>query len=386
LAALFVSGQELNSVVRGIAFALKLLASTLAGAALTLPLWKDNVTPHTYPLYPDQIATPYSQGEGQTVVYSQTRVAGTLSDAASARSDVDQVASSDVPRRIRTLRFADTSAENTATRSAPLKAALPISRTPLPLVRNWRYQLTNVNPSEVANSSTDLVVIDYSANDGPFSRAQVDRMKRKPDGSRRIVLSYISIGEAEIYRWYWHSIWTKNPPVWLASRNSQWRENYGVRFWHSEWQRIVFEYLDKIISAGFDGVYLDKVDEFETMGHKDEMIELVARISSHAKAQRSDFIVVSQNGDQLIPNSNFRNAIDAFAREDLLYGEDVDGARNDASSIRESIKRLKMLTAEGKPVFVVEYPKKSNQADTAKKEISEHGFIGLTARRALDVL
>ena len=60
--------------------------------------------------------------------------------------------------------------------------------------------------------------------------------------------------------------------------------------------------------------------------------------------------------------------------------------RNSASSIRESVARLKLLTAEGKPVFVVEYPRNDEQAKTATREISEHGFVGLVARRALDVL
>ena len=128
------------------------------------------------------------------------------------------------------------------------------------------------------------------------------------------------------------------------------------------------------------------VDEFEDKGHKDDMVELVARISSKAKSQRADFMVVSQNGDALIPNAKFRRAIDAFAREDLLYGENNNGKRNSASSIRDSIRRLKMLTAEGKPVFVVEYPRNDEQAKTARREISENKFIGLIARRELDRL
>ena len=159
-----------------------------------------------------------------------------------------------------------------------------------------------------------------------------------------------------------------------------------MRFWHADWQKIIFEYTDKIVAAGFDGVYLDKVDEFEDKGHKDDMVEFVARISAQAKAQRADFMVVSQNGDALIPNAKFRRAIDAFAREDLFYGENADGERNSAGSIRESIRRLKMLTAEGKPVFVVEYPRNEEQAKTARREISENNFIGLMARRALDQL
>jgi endo-alpha-1,4-polygalactosaminidase (GH114 family) len=58
--------------------------------------------------------------------------------------------------------------------------------------------------------------------------------------------------------------------------------------------------------------------------------------------------------------------------------------RNDADSIAESIARLRLLAAEGKPVFVVEYPKTEAQAQTAAREIAEQNFIGLLTQRALD--
>ena len=122
------------------------------------------------------------------------------------------------------------------------------------------------------------------------------------------------------------------------------------------------------------------------MGHRDDMVEFVSRIAARAKSQRPGFLVVSQNGDDLLPNAKFRAAIDGFAREDLFYGEDSDGKRNSASSIRESVKRLKMFSGEGKPVFVVEYPRNDGQAHTARREIAEQGFIGLMARRALNTL
>jgi hypothetical protein len=50
------------------------------------------------------------------------------------------------------------------------------------------------------------------------------------------------------------------------------------------------------------------------------------------------------------------------------------------------VKRLKLLKAEGKPVLVVEYPRNEEQAQTAIREIAQHGFVGLMARRALDAL
>lgn len=247
-------------------------------------------------------------------------------------------------------------------------------------VKSWHYQLQDIDPHAIAKSSADMVVIDYGSKNGPFTRAQVEQMKRKPDGSRRIVVAYMSIGEAETYRWYW----PQRSSAWLGPENPQWRGNYGVRFWHPDWQAIIFEYTDRIMAAGFDGVYLDKVDEFEEMGHEDEMVDFVIRISQRAKSQREDFLIVSQNGDELIPNPKFRRAIDAFAREDLFYGEDVDGERNGADAIRRNIRRLKMVAAEGKPVFVVEYPRNEEQAQTARREIAEQSFIGLIARRSLD--
>jgi cysteinyl-tRNA synthetase, unknown class len=262
--------------------------------------------------------------------------------------------------------------------------AVPMGKPPE--IQSWRYQLQGINPSAVAGSAADLVVIDYAGDGGPFSKAQIDEMKRRPDGARRLVLAYMSIGEAETYRPYWDNKWHKKPPAWLGAQNSRWRGNYAVRFWYPAWQSIILDYTDKIVAAGFDGVYLDKVDEFETMGHAEDMVEFVSRISARAKGQRHDFMIVSQNGDSLIPNARFRKAIDAFAREDLFYGENGDGARNSAGSIRESLQRLKLLAAEGKPVLVVEYPSNDKQAETARREISEQNFIGLIAKRALDRL
>jgi len=40
-----------------------------------------------------------------------------------------------------------------------------------------------------------------------------------------------------------------------------------VKYWDKEWQQIIYgtpgAYLDRILKAGFDGVYLDLVDAFE---------------------------------------------------------------------------------------------------------------------------
>jgi cysteinyl-tRNA synthetase len=251
-------------------------------------------------------------------------------------------------------------------------------------VKSWGYQLQDIDPDEISGKPYDLLVIDYAHDDGPFSTAQVERMKQKPDGSRRLVISYMSIGEAENYRPYWDKGWKSKPPFWLGKENRDWRGNYAVRFWEPAWQNIIFDYADKIAAAGFDGLYLDKVDEFETLGHDDEMIEFVGRIVARVKAKRPDFLVISQNGDELLKKKKFRDIIDGFAREDLLFGEDDDGKPNKPASIKESVANLQLLTAKRKPVLVVEYPANDKQAAEARQKISALGFIAHTTGRDLD--
>ena len=86
-------------------------------------------------------------------------------------------------------------------------------------VKSWGYQLQEIKPAAIARTPYDLVVIDYASDDGAFSPAQVEEMKHKPDGSRRLVISYMSIGEAETYRPYWNKEWKKQPTGRMANHH-----------------------------------------------------------------------------------------------------------------------------------------------------------------------
>ena len=81
------------------------------------------------------------------------------------------------------------------------------------------------------------------------------------------MISYMSIGESEDYRYYWQANWSTNKPEWLDAENPDWPGNFKVKYWNPEWQSIIYgndgSYLKKILDAGFDGVYLDIIDAFE---------------------------------------------------------------------------------------------------------------------------
>ena len=131
-------------------------------------------------------------------------------------------------------------------------------------------QFTSKNQfiESVAATNYDVVIMDLFFDDGTaFTAAEVERLKHKANGGKRLVICYMSIGEAEEYRYYWQSSWKSHAPAWLADENPSWPGNYKVRYWCSDWQDIICgtgdSYLSRILSAGFDGVYLDIVDAFE---------------------------------------------------------------------------------------------------------------------------
>src|SRR5918999_1533456 len=162
------------------------------------------------------------------------------------------------------------------------------------------YQLQRINLEAIGETRFDLVIMDYSrdGSDGKaFTEDQISALKNSPGGPKT-VLSYMSIGEAEDYRWYWQRSWDRNrdgrpgtaAPDWLGRSNPNWPGNYKVRYWHEGWQQIVYEYVDKILDAGYDGVYLDIVDAYQYWEPRepgvpveDEMVAFVKDIATYAR-------------------------------------------------------------------------------------------------------
>ncbi len=267
--------------------------------------------------------------------------------------------------------------------------------TPLSEVRSWAFQLQNVDPVEIKLSPYDLVVIDYGVdrrNATAFPREVVDLMRRRPDGRKRLIFAYLSIGEAENYRYYWQDNWRAVPPTWLQPENRNWPGNYLVEYWDPGWQAILYgnpnAYLDRILAAGFDGVYLDGADKFEQWlstrpSAASDMVDLIGAIASYGRAQRSDFLVIPQNGERLLESPRFVETIDGFAREDLLYNETDDEERNPPASVVESLRRMRPVLAAAKPILVIEYTSDPRLAASALRELRELGLIGYVARRDL---
>lgn len=135
------------------------------------------------------------------------------------------------------------------------------------LLNPMNFQTSTDFVNAIAQTNYDVIIIDFFFDDIALTPSKVNTLKYKANGGRRLVISYMSIGEAEDYRFYWQSSWNNDPPSWIKGENPDWEGNYKVVYWDSRWKDIILgndnSYLKRIIDAGFDGVYLDIIDAFE---------------------------------------------------------------------------------------------------------------------------
>jgi len=264
------------------------------------------------------------------------------------------------------------------------------------------YQLQRIDLEAIGETKFDLVIMDYSrdgSDERRFTAEEIAALKNSPGGPK-IVLSYMSIGEAEDYRWYWQRSWDRNrdgrpdaaAPDWLGRSNPDWPGNYKVRYWDPEWQAIVYDYVDKVLAAGYDGVYLDVVDAYQYwrprepgVATADEMVAFVESIAAHARVTRNrpDFQVFVQNAEELSRYPDYVQTVSGIGKEDLFYN---GNRRQPADEVRWSVKQLDSFKEAGKPILVTDYVTQRDKIDAFYRKAEARGYVPYATRRDLDVL
>lgn len=135
----------------------------------------------------------------------------------------------------------------------------------LVMLNPGRYGSAKKYIDALAATRQDMLIIDLYFGGKPLTKQQVKRLKTRADGKRRLVLAYMSVGEAETYRPYWKKAWSSKPPAWLSKVNKDWG-SYRVKYWNPQWKSILYgsssSYLDMIMAASFDGVFIDTIDAY----------------------------------------------------------------------------------------------------------------------------
>jgi len=310
-------------------------------------------------------------------------------------------------------------------------------------VETWFYLLDSdlAEPvvEQIAGSEYDLVVIDFiSSESGNADYPMADMVKRIQEGGQgKIVLAYIDIGEVESYRAYWREDWHVGDPEWIAGDDPDgWQENYPVAFWNDEWREIWLGpsgLIRDIVTAGFDGVYLDWIEAYsdenvlelaqdDGLDAKEEMVQWVSDLAQAGRERVPEFIVIGQNAAELLENPRYFATIDGIAQEQVWFDGGADNqppgdcplprseeeiestvyrkrltaaCRRQYDDFPEStlhvssewyLDYLEPAQASGLPIFTVDYALDPANITWIYETSRARGFVPFVSNRALDTI
>lgn len=287
-----------------------------------------------------------------------------------------------------------------------------IAKEKPPVSRNWRsvndflYAIDYTNLNAISKTKFDLVILDadnYEQSDLRYSPKQLSALKRSKGGNK-LLLAYICIGEAESFRAYWNPAWDKNEdgkpdkgaPKWLG-RNiyPEWEGSYVVKYWEPEWQKLVLNRIDGIIAAGFDGIYLDRVDSYEYWmpggrskanykAAERKMVDFVKLIARHARKKgRPDFGVFPQGGFGLAEHADYVSVTTGIGNEDNWFS---DNSRNGKGETEEILQHLDTFKKSGKLILVTDYVTKTPLIKDFYTNARSKGYVPYATVRPLNRL
>lgn len=110
----------------------------------------------------------------------------------------------------------------------------------------------------------DMIITSVFHGRTPLSKLDVERLKYKKLGSRRLVLAELDVSSAATYHYYWQAGWDQGSPGFINVPVVEDPDRYRTIYWDPAWQAVLMgsptSYLYGILDLGFDGVVLKGVD------------------------------------------------------------------------------------------------------------------------------
>jgi len=221
-------------------------------------------------------------------------------------------------------------------------------------------------------SRFDLVVVD--------SDAHPDLTPLRQAGA--LVVGYLSLGEVAPYRWYWPNIQDR---PWVLDKNPNW-DSRMIDIRSQEWQQLVLnDIIPRIIQEGFDGLFLDTIDNAEYLekyyqgeklpGAQTAMVQFIGRI----RARYPSLYLIMNRGFSLV--EPLGGMVDAIVAESMFTEIDFGDERVRLRSEEETAPVIRKLSRAarlfGTTILTLDYfdGRQPQHIGTVVELARKHGFV-----------
>jgi hypothetical protein len=136
------------------------------------------------------------------------------------------------------------------------------ARNWLPILRSDRFGTKGKFIEAIANTNYDIVLVDVATRSAELLvKNDIQRLKFKKLGPRRLVLAVMPLGRAYDWRWYWQKGWEVGNPAFIFAHDEA-PGAFVTDLGSGEWRGLLGKYLAGIMDLGFDGVMFDDVGTY----------------------------------------------------------------------------------------------------------------------------
>ncbi len=203
-------------------------------------------------------------------------------------------------------------------------------------------------------------------------------------------LVYLSVGEAEMSRWYWRKVRGR---AFLVEINPDWEKSVRVDIRDKAWRDILFEEeVPRLLALGYQGFMLDTLDTPLYLEAREPARFAGSRraLAQFVREIRKKFphIVLLANGTEAL--AEVAPYVDGYVTESLFATYDSPNQGYRRTTVAERTWRVAQVNAAlsrvWRPVFSIEYASDNALSDWAIRESLKHGFRPYVTNRNVDRL
>lgn len=117
---------------------------------------------------------------------------------------------------------------------------------------------------DLSKTNYDIIVIKpLFAYTQRFSTENLKKLHFKKNGAKRLLIAELNVSEAHPHEFYWLDDWHVGSPDWLIRPSFSSNDGVIVKYWRTEWKKIISRYFKDLLNEGFDGVFFTGVENYK---------------------------------------------------------------------------------------------------------------------------